>query len=195
MHMLRRNLSQHVLQNCCFTVKVGFKTCSQPMCNSYQDYCLSISADYIIYEAAVEKQEWNGIRDHGRAGHRVGDFMMKPQAQEARLTVEELLALRFYTPHIPFTALTGPCVTWSAGPHPLPGIVTNMQRRLKKLRALGSNDMASNQTVVLWRGMIAIKLSDEFSTELAPMSTTTDVSVAISYAVKKKRDQRCCSVS
>ena len=36
----------------------------------------------------------------------------------------------------------------------------------------------------------AMRLSDEFSseggTELAPMSTTTDVSVAISYAVKKE---------
>jgi hypothetical protein len=42
---------------------------------------------------------------------------------------------------------------------------------------------------VLWRGMGAMKFSDEFSneggTELAPMSTTTDVSVAIRYAFKK----------
>jgi len=177
------------------TVKVGLKTFNQPMCKACQDYCLdhsSISADlhYIIYEAAVEKQEWNGIRDHGRAGHRVADFMFKPQAQEARLTVEEMVALRFYTSHS-FESINRPMRDMQrSGPHPLAGIVTNMQRGLKKLRALGSNAMASKQTVVLWRGMSSMKLSDEFSseggTELAPMSTTTDVSVAISYAVKKE---------
>ena len=74
-------------------------------------------------------------------------------------------------------------------PHPLPGVVTNIYRGLKKLRALGSNDASSKQTVVLWRGMSAMKFSDEFTdeggTELAPMSTTTDVSVAVRYAIKK----------
>jgi serine/threonine protein kinase len=176
------------------TVEIGFKTFSQPMCKGCQDYCLdysSISANlhYIVHEAAVEKQEWNGVRDRGRAGHRIDDFMKKPQAQGARLTVEELVALRFYTSH------SFECINRAmrdmhrSRPHPLPGIVTNIQRGLKKLRALGSNDAASKQTVVLWRGMSDMKLSDDFSseggTELAPMSTTTDVGVAISYAVKK----------
>jgi hypothetical protein len=177
------------------TVKVGLKTFSQPMCKACQEYCLdysSISANfhYIVHEAAVEKQEWNGIRDCGRGGYRIDDFMKKPQAQEARLTVEELVALRFYTSHS-FESINRPMRDMArSGPHPLPGIVTNIQRGLKKLRALGSNDTASRHTVVLWRGMSAVKLSDEFSneggTELAPMSTTTDISVAISYAVKKE---------
>ena len=59
-----------------------------------------------------------------------------------------------------------------SGLHALPGVVAGIQRGLKKLRALGSNDTASRHTVVLWRGMSAVKLSDEFSneggTELAP---------------------------
>jgi hypothetical protein len=77
-----------------------------------------------------------------------------------------------------------------SGTHPLPGVTIDIQRGLKKLHALGSNNTVSKQTVVLWRSMSDMKFSDEFSreggTELAPMSTTTDVGVAISYAVKKE---------
>ena len=114
--------------------------------------------------------------------------MQKPQAKEAKLTEAELVALRFYTSHS-FESINKPMRDMDrVGPHPLPGVVTNIQEGLKKLRRLGENDASSKQTVVLWRGMRAMKFSDEFSTEggteLAPMSTTTDVSVAISYAIK-----------
>ena len=180
------------------TVKVDYgtftKIFSQPMCDACKTYSLdysSISADlhYIMHEAAVEKKEWNGIRDHGRAGRRLKDFMALKQAVEAQLTEAELAALRFYTSHS-FNALNIPMRdSGRQGPHPLPGIMMNLQRGLKKLRALGSEDASSKQTVVLWRGMSYMKLPEEFSaqggTELAPMSTTTDVSVAISYAIKK----------
>ena len=176
------------------TVKIGYKTFSQPMCKGCQAYCLdhsSISADlhYIMHEAAVEKKEWNGIRDHGRAGRRLKDFMALKQAVEAQLTEAELVALRFYTSHS-FNALNiAMRDSGRQGPHPLPGIMMNLQRGLKKLRALGSDDASSKQTVVLWRGMSYMQLTQQFNaeggTELAPMSTTTDVSVAIHYAVKK----------
>jgi hypothetical protein len=176
------------------TVKVSSRTFSQPMCKSCQNYCLdfsSIFADlhYIMHEAAIEKKEWNGIRDHGRAGRRLKDFMALPQAVSAFLTEAELAALRFYTSHS-FNALNIPMRdSGRTGPHPLPGIMMNMQRGLKKLRALGSDDASSKQTIVLWRGMSYMQLPQQFNaeggTELAPMSTTTDVSVAISYAVKK----------
>jgi serine/threonine protein kinase len=175
-------------------LKSGYRTYCQPMCKGCQDYCLdhsSIFADlhYIMHEPAVEKKEWNGIRDHGRAGRRLKDFMTLPQATEALLTEAELAALRFYTSHS-FNALNiAMRDSGRQGPHPLPGIMMNMQRGLKKLRALGSNDASSKQTVVLWRGMSYMQLTQQFNaeggTELAPMSTTTDVSVAISYAVKK----------
>ena len=77
---------------------------------------------------------------------------------------------------------------YRVSPHPLPGIMMNIQRGLKNLRRLGSEDASSKQTVVLWRGMNGLKLPDTFTrdggTELAPMSTTTDVGVAIGYAIK-----------
>jgi hypothetical protein len=175
-------------------VKVGARTFSQPMCDACKSYSLdysSIFADlhYIIHEAAVEKKEWNGIRDHGRAGRRLEDFKALKQAVEAQLTDAELAALRFYTSHS-FNALNiAMRDSGRKGPHPLPGVMMNLQRGLKKLRALGSDDASSKQTVVLWRGMSYMQLPQQFNaeggTELAPMSTTTDVSVAISYAVKK----------
>jgi serine/threonine protein kinase len=173
----------------CFT-----KTFCQPMCTRCQDYSLDYSSivanlNYIVREAAVEETFWNGVRDRGRGGHRLADFMGMPQAVESKLTDSELVALRLYTSHS-FESINKPLRDMSRQePHPLPGVVTNIYRGLKKLRALGSNDASSKQTVVLWRGMSAMKFSDEFTdeggTELAPMSTTTDVSVAIRYAIKK----------
>jgi hypothetical protein len=175
-------------------VKVGSRTFCQPMCKGCQDYCLdysSIHADlhYIMHEAAVEKKEWNGVRDCGRAGRRLEDFARLPQAKDANLKKEEVAGLRFYTSHS-FNALNIPMRDQERqGPHPLPGIMMNIQAGLKQLRALGSEDASSKQTVVLWRGMSYMRLPEEFSaeggTDLAPMATTTDLSVAISYAVKK----------
>jgi hypothetical protein len=111
------------------------------------------------------------------------------QAKASRLKEAELVALRFYTSHS-FNALNVPMRDFDRqGPHPLPAIMMNIQTALKKLRALGAEDASSKQTVVLWRGMSYMQLPQKFSaeggTELAPMSTTTDVSVAISCAVKK----------
>ena len=179
-------------------VSVNYRTFtkifSQPMCSACKAYNLdysSIHADlhYIIHEAAVEKKEWNGVRDCGRAGHRLENFAELPQAKAAKLKKEEVAGLRFYTSHS-FNALNIPMRDQERqGPHPLPGIMMNIQAALKQLRALGSEDASSKQTVVLWRGMsymqLPPKFKDEGGTELAPMSTTTDVSVAISYAVNR----------
>ena len=180
-------------------VKVGFRTFCQPMCQRCQDYCLdysSILADlhYIMHEAAVEEVFWNGTRDHRRAGFKLADFMALQQAVEAQLTDAELVALRLYTSHS-FNALNIPMRdSGRKGPHPLPGVMTNIQRGLKKLRALGSDKASSKQTVVLWRGMSYMQLPQQFNaaggTELAVMSTTTEVSVALGYAVKKNSDTR-----
>ncbi len=173
-------------------VKDGLKTFKQPLCQACKDYCLdysSISSDlhYITDEPAVEEKFWNGTRDCGRAGCRLDYFMAQPQARD--LLKEELIAMRFYTSHsydCINIAMRDPNRTT---PHPLPGMVTNIQRGLKKLRALGSDDICSKQTVVLWRGMSCMQLdqkfNDEGGTELAPMSTTADLSVAIGYAVKQ----------
>ena len=180
-------------------LKVGFNTFKQPMCQACKSHCLdysSISADlhYIMHQDAVEEKFWNGIRDRARAGWRLADFMALPQAIEAKLTEAELVALRFYTSHS-FNCINMPLRNMSSqNPHPLPGVVTNIQRGLKKLRALGSDKAMSKQTVVLWRGMRDRKLLDEFAkdggTDVSPMSTTTDISVAIKYCVSPAMETR-----
>jgi serine/threonine protein kinase len=170
------------------------KVFSQPMCEACKNYDLDyskIASDlhYIIYESAVEKKEWNGIRDHGRAGYRLKDFMALPQAAMAMLTEAELVAMRFYTSHSFNSINIAMRDTGRKVSHPLPGIVTNIERGLKKLRALGSDNLMSKRVIVLWRGMSSMQIPQQFEieggTELAPMSTTADVGVAISYAVKK----------
>jgi serine/threonine protein kinase len=170
------------------------KIFSQPMCEACKAYDLDyskIASDlhYIVYEDAVEKKEWNGIRDHGRAGYRLKDFMALPQASMAMLTEAELIAMRFYTSHSFNSINIAMRDTCRKVSHPLPGMVTNIQRGLKKLRALGSDNLMSKRVIVLWRGMSSMQIPQQFEieggTELAPMSTTADVSVAISYAVKK----------
>jgi hypothetical protein len=182
-------------------VKCGtfYKVFSQPMCERCQKYCLdysSIFADlhYIMHEAAVEEKFWNGIRDQGRTGRRLAHFMALPQAVEARLTEAELVALRFYTSHS-FNSLVAPLRDRSyLSSHPLPGMVINIQRGLKKLRALGSDDASSKQTVVFWRGMRDRKLSHEFAvhggTDVSPMSTTTDIGIAVKYCVNRAMETR-----
>jgi hypothetical protein len=82
------------------------------MCSACKAYNLdysSIHADlhYIMHEAAVEKKEWNGVRDCGRAGLRLEDFAELPQAKAAKLKKEEVAGLRFYTSHS-FNALNIP---------------------------------------------------------------------------------------
>ena len=57
---------------------------------------------------------------------------------------------------------------------------------ISKLRSVTHNDIDQGDVVDLFRGMRDMKLSDEFKidggTEIAPMSTTTDLKVAIQYA-------------
>jgi len=188
------------------TVKIGYKTFSQPMCKGCQAYCLdhsSISADlhYIMHEAAVEKKEWNGIRDHGRAGRRLKDFMALKQAVEAQLTEAEPVALRFYTSHS-FNALNiAMRDSGRQGPHPLPGIMMNLQRGLKKLRALGSDDASSKQPVVLWRGMSYMQLPQKFSAEggtersLRPCRRRPTSALQSATPSRRTRARRSCSAS
>ncbi len=133
----------------------------QRMCQACQDYCLdnsSIVADlrYITDDETVEKNFWNGVRDLGRNDWKLADFMKQKEAQDTGLLPEELIAMRFYTSHS-FNSINIPMRDQKrhehADPHLLPGIVTNIQRGLKKLRALGSSEASSKETVVLWRGM------------------------------------------
>ena len=84
-------------------------------------------------------------------------------------------------------------------PHPLPATVFYIQDGIKKLRAVEHDNSSTssshgeakmsttrqNKNVVLWRGMKNVHVSQEFKmeggTELAPMSTTSNLDIAIQY--------------
>ena len=71
-------------------------------------------------------------------------------------------------------------------PHPLPVTVSFLSDAIGKLRAVGANEANANQQLDLWRGMRDLKTSAEFKerggTELAPMSTTSQLKVALAYS-------------
>ena len=77
-------------------------------------------------------------------------------------------------------------------PHPLPATVTFLRDAIVKLRGTEKN-MTKEETKtpavssekVFWRGIKEVHLTDEFKSgggaELAPMSTTSELSVALQY--------------
>ena len=164
---------------------------NQPICEPCARYRLdhtSIQADlnYIIAEAASEVECWNGVRDKGRSGKKLEWFRKSKEAVDCCLTDAEVASLRFYTSHS-FEAINVPLRDSSrTTAHPLPAIVSLVEKGLKKLRAVGCDE--KQKTVILWRGSSNMKIPEEFmadgGTELAPMSTTTDLNVALTYALK-----------
>lgn len=168
---------------------------NQPMCERCMQYRLdhtSVTADfnYVVSEPASEATFWNGVRDKGRAGKKLDDFMKSKEVQDCDLSVAEVASLRFYTSQS-FEAINAPLRDeMRNSPHPLPATVLLIQSGLKRLRVFGCDDKKSKSTevVVLWRGASNIAIPELFleegGTELAPMSTTTDLAVALRYAFK-----------
>jgi hypothetical protein len=142
---------------------------------------------YVLDEEASEKVYPNGIRDRGNVGKTLKDFAAHPNAVTANLTTAEAAALRFYTT-IAYKAINDPLRDTSSGkPHPLPVTVMLIARGIRKLKAVGAKDRSAIKSQVLFRGMKNIKASDAFvelgGTELAPMSTTTDIKTATEYSM------------
>ena len=53
--------------------------------------------NYILKEKTSEKKYPNGIRDEGRKGVELADFLTDKKAQKAHLTEAEVVAIRLYT--------------------------------------------------------------------------------------------------
>ena len=117
---------------------------------------------------------------HGR-GMRLADFCELPEARTARLDASQIAALRIYTTDA-FKVLVAPLRAGEV--HPCPVTVTNLTDAIGKLRAVSARE--STAVVDLWRGMKEVGVSEGFmqhgGSELAPMSTTTDLGVALQYA-------------
>jgi hypothetical protein len=146
--------------------------------------------NYILYEPASEQPYPYGIRDKGRTGMTLSYFAEHQFAKEADLDEAEVVALRLYTTPA-FAAINEPLRNLEEGvEHPLPVLVTILAEALRKMRKIGSNDKAAVSEMFLWRGMKNLKPSDEFKTlggtELAPMSTTTDIKTAVEYSLSSE---------
>jgi len=152
--------------------------------------------DYVLHAACCEHGFHNGVRDQGREGVTLEYFIKHANAIEAGLSPAHVVALRIYTTHL-FKYLNGPLRDDSYGhekkPHPLPITMSYLTEGIKKLRAVYVTQAKeeATSTVRLWRGMRNLDVGDKFladrrgGTEVAPMSTTTDMSVAVHYGLSE----------
>jgi hypothetical protein len=147
--------------------------------------------DYVLNQKTSEMQYPNGIRDQGRAGVMPAHFTSHEIAQDAGLTEGEVFALRIYTTFV-FKHMNGPLRDDARfakrEPVPLPALIHFANDAIRKLRARRAQQ---GQGMVLWRGMRSVKVTkdSEFmktgGTELAFMSTTSDLRVAVRYALSQ----------
>jgi hypothetical protein len=90
----------------------------------------------VRYEESSEKSCFNGVRDKGRKNVKIKDFEKCKQALEAKLTFEELIALRFYTSHS-YSAINNALRdNKRTCSHPLAAITYLIETGLKKQRKL-----------------------------------------------------------
>ena len=168
-------------------LRLGIKAIEEEV-EKLGDPVVSEHLDYVLYQESSEKMFTNGVRDKGRNGMRLADFVEHKIAKEAGLKDAEVAALRLYTTEA-YKAINNPLRDQERNarkePHPLPVTTTLICNAIKKLRRIGAR--GSDAVVVLYRGMRDLVAGDRFikmgGTELAPMSTTRDISTAVSYAM------------
>ncbi|EOD04529.1 hypothetical protein EMIHUDRAFT_312548 [Emiliania huxleyi CCMP1516] len=156
--------------------------------------CLEYVLDKVAGESGESFQgglmrdcDANGNVLPSRRGKRLADFLADPSAQTAKLEEAHVAALRFYT--------TAAFQTINNGlrdqgryeakrPHPFPVTVKLIQEALLKLRAndasiveVDDESEQANTEMTFYRGMKDMKAKG--GTELAPMSTTSSLKVAM----------------
>ena len=164
--------------------------------------------DYILNEAAGSSNVRfaNGVRDVGRNGERFIDFVNHPNAKRAHLKAAHVLALRLYTTAA-FRSLNTPLRDMNrTAAHPFSATVFFLTDGIRRLRAIGADAEEAERQLDekkktqglsrlssilgcsndLWRGMANMGTTAEFEqrggAEFAPMSTTPDPGVAITYS-------------
>lgn len=145
--------------------------------------------DYILnHPAGSSALEFpNGVRDCGRNGERLTDFVRHPNSQMSGLSEAHVLALRLYT-SAAYKSLNTPLRNLeSSEPHPFPVTICLLAEGIKRLRSVMAEDESANEVQHFWRGMRNLQVSDQFAsmggTEIAPMSTTSELAIAMRYAI------------
>lgn len=135
-----------------------------------------------------ERAKWKDGRVCG--GMRLTDFYDDMRVHKSGVKIEHIAALRLYTTAA-FRHINDPLRDMerrNAGkPHPLPLIVSLIEEACKKLGAAEAMEAGANQPIDLFRGMRSVVLPPNFldsgGVEIAPMSTTTDLKVAMEYSM------------
>ena len=135
-------------------------------------------------------------RNGGQRPMAIDDFVAHPHARQCNLTKAHVVALRLYTTAA-FASINAPLRDLerfaNKMPHPMPVTVSLIRDALGKLRAVDARTSKSTgdkeQALELYRGMKNVTTPKRFleigGTELAPMSTTSSLSVAMSYSASK----------
>jgi hypothetical protein len=166
--------------------------------------------DYVLYEEAgcsKKKFQNDWMRDcdpetgevvperqvddghGGKRGMRFADFCALDIAKFCELSEAEVFIVRYYTTW-GFTGINTPMRSQKRRekkePHKLAVLVFILERAIKKLRAWAGNAQDKNVPKSLYRGLGNRQLFDKFmedgGTEMAPMSTTADLSIALKYS-------------
>ena len=148
--------------------------------------------DYVLNQKTIEKLYPNGIRDEGRNGVRPAYFVQHNNARDAGLTEVGVFSLRTYTTSA-YKYMNGPLRDDKRYDKrkqvPLPALTHFADEAIRKLRSVRARTASEERNVVLWRGMRNVRVSQEFmqlgGTELAFMSTTSDVKVAVRYSLSR----------
>jgi len=138
------------------------------------------------------------LRPRSRNNETFEDFCNHPTSKVCNLEPAHVLALRLYSTAA-YKSINAPLRAVRSGtrelgaersePHPLAITVAFVDEGVRRLRAVGANSSGAVAQSDLWRGMRNAKIPAQFAqlggTELAPMSTTSDLSVALEYSASK----------
>ena len=166
----------------------------QSFADGTPEYCAEVreTIDYVLNQRTSEKAYPNGVRDEGSGNVKPSYFTSHINAQEAHLTEAEVLALRIYTTLV-YKDINNPLRDDARYARhvsvPLQLISHLADAAIRKLRALRANLPANEAAGTLWRGMRNVRATTEFmtkgGTELAFMSTTTKLNVAVRYSLSR----------
>ena len=145
--------------------------------------------DRITGDVLQDRQIDDPAAPGGRRGMRIDDFANLEIAKKCKLTKAEVIALRFYTTN-GFKTINNPLRDLErlkkGKPHPLPIMVWLLQNAVKKMRTQAANSDNHLQEFDLYRGMSNVEIESDFlskgGTELAPMSTTEKMAIAIKFS-------------
>ena len=126
-------------------------------------------------------------------GMQISDFVAHESARAAGLSEAHVAALRLYSTAA-FRTINAPLRDQERfgrhEPHPLPLTVAWIRDALTKLRQIEAKSARATQVVYLYRGMAGVRIQPEFlakgGTELAPMSTTSSLKIAMEYSAGEK---------